>query len=171
MSLTGSLTRYVEYGDSARTRKGPGVIDPRNVEPTPAQRLGARLRKALLAASHISGERITLADFGARVAGAEGRAESYPASTVSAWMQGQNEPKLATISAIARVVRAVGVTDYDEAWLAFGSPEDRERDAKLAEERRQRARQTVREIVERVEAKKRDGKSGKHHKPRTARGG
>lgn len=124
-------------------------------EETNRHALGQRLKQARLRAGADRGREYRQAE----VAGVLGVA----ASTVSQWESGLSEPTLAVLEALADLF------SVDAGALAFGSAAERAEARRLAEERRQRARETVKEIAQRVAAKK-HGK-GKDSKPRTARGG
>jgi transcriptional regulator with XRE-family HTH domain len=79
-----------------------------------SQTFGERARRALLRLQADEGAPITLADLGERVAQGEGRAEPYTATAVSRWLNDKQEPTLAVVAALARVLKV------EPGVLAFG---------------------------------------------------
>lgn len=87
---------------------------------TEAEARAARMFDALNDLERRERRKLTLAELGARVAVAEGRAEPYAPSVVRRWLKGLAEP-----SSIA-LWRAIGaVLGVDPAALAFGAPAPR----------------------------------------------
>lgn len=90
-----------------------------------ADSLGERARRALLQLGAREGRAVGLADLGARVAAAEGRASAYTATAVSRWLNDRQEPTIAVIKALARAL------EVTPEWLAFGVREARAEPAPL----------------------------------------
>lgn len=65
------------------------------------------------------GRRVAYAEIGALVAKREGRRKAYSVNAVSAWVNGDAEPSIAGLSALA------GVLGVNAAWLAFGEGDSR----------------------------------------------
>jgi transcriptional regulator with XRE-family HTH domain len=79
--------------------------------------IGSRIQQVLLELSAKRNGRLTLEDLGALIGNAEkGRRRPYSSSAVSEWIQGRNEPRIATIEAIAKV------SGRSRGWVAFGEP-------------------------------------------------
>lgn len=75
---------------------------------------GARLEKAYLQFQAISGKRLSLDDFGRKVADLVGRTEPYRKATVSGWFKERNEPTIRIFEAIARLAQC------EPEWLMWG---------------------------------------------------